>query len=170
MTLTDESLSQLFDFHLLLRNNGEEVLDGGVRPLLVSCYLRAPLGLLRLVELRHELSLVALGGLVILIWRALARLLSLVPHRLLDLRLGKLRYLLLGRVVWVFARVLEVVDVVTSVDLNVCVIVGLLLLLFNGAGGPSVDGVLPALVKVRVFATDVVVQNWRLLYLLQTAS
>ena len=98
----------------------------------------------------------------------LVRLLSLTPDGLLDLRLGELGYVL-GREVGFIASVFEVVDVLLAVvDMNVGVVVSFLLDL--GARGPPVDCVLPALVEVRVFAADAVVQNRRLLHLLETAS
>ena len=89
-------------------------------------------------------------------WRALVRprLLTVVPVRRPHLRLHK-------------SILAHSVSGVTIVDLDICLVV--LHVLINLIGGAPVDRVFPALVKLRVFASHIVMQDWRVIHCLERA-
>ena len=93
-------------------------------------------------------------------WRALvrSRLLTVVPVRSPDLRLNKA----------VLAHSIKITSRSSIVDLDICLVV--LHVLTNLIRRPPVDRVFPALVKLRVFASHIVMQDWRMIHGLERTA
>lgn len=93
-------------------------------------------------------------------WRALvrSRLLTVVPVRSPDLRLHKA----------VLAHSIKITSRSSIVDLDICLVV--LHVLINLIRSPPVDRVFPALVKLRVFASHIVMQDWRVIHGLERTA
>lgn len=92
-------------------------------------------------------------------WRALvrSRLLTVVPVRRPNLRLHKA----------VLAHSISIASGTSIVDLDICLVV--LHVLINIIRSTPVDRVFPALVELRVLASHIVMQDWRVNHCLERA-
>ena len=107
------------------------------------------LRLCRLVELRHEFALC--GGALLG-----SRWLSLVPNWLLHLRLCEPTLLQ------------STTHIAASIYLDISLVI--LLVFFGFISGSSMDSILPALIELRVFASNMIMQDWCMFNRLKRSS